>query len=221
MLCTFIVVAATFPAVVRGAQECDGGSMESSDVNEILNRINEMRSSVIQGNQKNGQGQEKLPAGKYMTQINWSCDLEKEAMGGTNADCSDPTAPSGKSGFYKKDSEDTFISASYYVENWLRRIEDFPLTDYKDGAVKYSGAISTKEFANLINPEATEIGCAFGSCSDSGDSMFTVYCLTNKDPLACSYDRGKCVKMQGQKKAFSFRAVLHQNKNFTNSFCYR
>ncbi|CAJ0600872.1 unnamed protein product [Cylicocyclus nassatus] len=190
MFCTAAyVVAAILPALVHGAPECDGGSMESTDVNDqILKTINERRSTVIKGNQKNGIGTETLPAGKYMNQIYWNCDLEKEAMAGLTADCADPAAVSGKSQIvtsdYYDDDEDV-PPLSVPVGTWLDRINDYALNEYKNGAVKYSGENAMTDFSNMINPKTTDIGCALGKCANEDkETKYQFYCLTNQPPVS-------------------------------------
>ncbi|VDK49781.1 unnamed protein product [Cylicostephanus goldi] len=176
-------VAPIIPAL-DGAPECDGGAMESTDINEILKYINERRSTVVQGNQRNGQRKDNLPAGKYMNQIYWNCDLEKETMEFSTDVCDYPEQTPQKSQAYHADYDydgEKVPSASSLVETWLGMVDNNALTEYGNGAVKYSEELNMADFVNLINPKTTDIGCAFGNCViEDGGSKYTFYCLTNQ-----------------------------------------
>ncbi|KAL6729624.1 hypothetical protein Aduo_000664 [Ancylostoma duodenale] len=71
---------------------------EKSDA--FIKKVNEHRLQMIEGNQNNGPaGNGNLPTGENVLEMEWSCELEKQAIEALNNTCPESSAapPHGKS----------------------------------------------------------------------------------------------------------------------------
>ncbi|EYC30776.1 hypothetical protein Y032_0004g1765 [Ancylostoma ceylanicum] len=180
--------------VVFATPQCQGGYLDQSTINTgVLNPINTARENVAKGNQQNGPNGTNLPSAKSMTQMSWSCELEQTAVKALeNGKCLE-TAPDsgGKASFFDNqyDYPATPISeilANAFNDNYLSQIKNNKLNVQSQGTVTstvtFNGPDNLKSYANLIRPEAKEIGCAFNRCT-SPEVKYTYYCILNTEDI--------------------------------------
>ncbi|CAJ0600880.1 unnamed protein product [Cylicocyclus nassatus] len=184
-------------ASVGEAAYCDQGKVEEDEVNKVLSIVNDRRSQVVRGDQQNGHSGSNLPPGKNMNQLYWSCDLENTAAKQLNGQCLENApapAPSDKSQIFSKDYfYEGFPqkSISEVLNSFLVIIDNAELSDTGED-VKVS-VETLREYANLINPETTEVGCTTTTCSSQEYTEYTIYCLTNQRSLEVGetiYEKG-------------------------------
>ncbi|RCN41459.1 hypothetical protein ANCCAN_12568, partial [Ancylostoma caninum] len=121
----------------------------------------------------------------------WNCDLEKQAIDTLAAGCYNhdnaPTAAGGKAqifdAFYPSRITADATSIRDFITLELDTIDYIALPGVNPGdtSIKYMGDAtdSLLPYFTLVQPSATQIGCAWRSCTLSGAQLIDVYCVLN------------------------------------------
>ncbi|EYC30790.1 hypothetical protein Y032_0004g1772 [Ancylostoma ceylanicum] len=185
-----LAVISLFPASCRGAKAfCAGGFIDKVTIDrDILATVNARRQALITGQQRNGRTGTKLPPAKGMTNVRWSCELERIANGVLGGGClSQPRF--NRQGladfFYSEYGPEYNYWAGKVLENalnaYLLQIDLYRL-DVPSGATKvsYNGNEQLRTYANLVRSRNTQIGCAINQCFFTRDQdLATMYCVLN------------------------------------------
>ncbi|EYC30755.1 hypothetical protein Y032_0004g1750 [Ancylostoma ceylanicum] len=168
------------------------GQLDKKTIDDgILAPVNARREALAQGTQKNGDTNTKLPPATSMTKLGWDCDLEKKAIEALGDKCADPGTAKPPANpdmladiFYPGydfggTAEEIFKDA---FNGYLSEIDvNNGLPVRTQGTVIsnpiYNGDPLLLNYANLVRPTNTKIGCAMQRCpSDLGD-LLTYYCV--------------------------------------------
>ncbi|EYB82956.1 hypothetical protein Y032_0346g3142 [Ancylostoma ceylanicum] len=191
---------------------CPNSPFDKEIIEEtVIGHFNDMRYRLLKGLQLNGpwQGKDKwtsetqgygkkLPKGKTMNELVWSCDFEKEAKAALNPKCTNdqPKAPNGKTGlFYKMDIDWDVPEITSAAWAWMEEIEKSAVRDnaISNKAVTFKDA-ALRQYLNLMRPSITKIGCAEVLCKEKGVNKYRAFCLTDQAPLKDNevvYEAGK------------------------------
>ncbi|RCN52447.1 SCP-like protein [Ancylostoma caninum] len=200
-----LVVASLLPALCEGqpvvliSPLCSGGHLDRGTINNgILNPVNYRRIQLAKNTQRNGLNGRPpfLPPATNMTELVWSCDLEKAAVNALGNGCQDPSRPKppdskgtanvfGAYPDYFLDDEVDAIFSQLLGEK-LSRIDKYDLPVHELGTVlslpKYNDNPKLLDYSNLVRATNTEIGCAMNRCPGPNRSI-TLYCLMNGKSL--------------------------------------
>ncbi|EYC43560.1 hypothetical protein Y032_0489g2364 [Ancylostoma ceylanicum] len=161
----------------KPAGDCRKNQIKFPEKDKYVNKINEYRKLMIDGQQKNGKDGGNLPTGENVAEMEWSCDLERKATDALNKKCNNEPVyhRSGTTIFYHPDNEQEAIDV------WLSEINNtnIDLHDNPEAYVKCRSKSELKNYCNLVRYDASRIGCAKKEC----DGKTAIICLTNKEPL--------------------------------------
>ncbi|EPB74246.1 SCP-like protein [Ancylostoma ceylanicum] len=170
---------------IPGAPLCGTGGVESSETTGIVKLINNRRTALVDGTQRNGNSGGKLPAAKLMNAITWSCALEQAAKDNVkNYSCDEnfpPGDPQGRAEFYQPDYEEQGKTIEQFISEEIDDIDTYALQDVGSASVKYKDDPYTRAYANLIRATTTQIGCTKKICTDI--QQYILYCITNQKSL--------------------------------------
>ncbi|KAL6732268.1 hypothetical protein Aduo_003044 [Ancylostoma duodenale] len=180
---------------------CPNSTFDKETIEEfVVGHINDQRYKLLRGLQLNGpwQGKDKwtaetqgygkkLPTGKTMNKLEWSCNLEKRAKAALDPKCTDvePNDPQGKTGlFYKMDIDWGVPELTSAAWAWMEQIEKFAVSDdaISDKQVTFKDH-ALREYLNLMRPSTKRIGCAEALCVENGVNKYRAFCITDKEPL--------------------------------------
>ncbi|EYC06807.1 hypothetical protein Y032_0074g903 [Ancylostoma ceylanicum] len=172
----FIMISAPF---------CSGGKAAKEQVNEVLKLVNDRRTLLVEGKQKNGNSGNQLPPAKGMTKIGWSCELEKAATKNLNSSC--PNVPpgdgKGRAEIIKTENNTSNENLATVMGKVLASI-DTKTFSYLDTPALHYTSFADANYANLVRSTTTELGCVFKTCPEGKGENYTLYCLTNQKPVA-------------------------------------
>ncbi|KAL6729582.1 hypothetical protein Aduo_000625 [Ancylostoma duodenale] len=190
MLCfslfIFAVVSSELlpPGAIRPPADCDKPKIFSEEMSKtFVKKINDRRRMMIDGEQKNGLTGANLPMGESVAEMEWSCELEKNAVAALKeaimaapknmCPIRPPTAPNGTTGLSETHEEG---SGRDPVDKWLSEMDvaDITLHPHPEAYVRCHG--KNRNYCNLVRHDASRIGCAETECAGKK----YVFCLTNK-----------------------------------------
>ncbi|EYC43564.1 hypothetical protein Y032_0489g2365 [Ancylostoma ceylanicum] len=207
--------------------ECEEKNINFPKHDEYVEKINEYRKIMVEGNQRNGNNG-KLPTGENVAEMEWSCELERKASETLQSCPTDSQLRTdGTTEFLhsKDDGRDP-------MDVWLSEINNtnIDLHEHPEAPVKCHG--KNRNYCNLVRYDASRIGCAKKEC----DGKTSVLCLTNKPPLqnedvlyywgrgacpigkcraptnGCNNDTGLCFQPQTTRKARAIKKKLFWKK---------
>ncbi|RCN36442.1 SCP-like protein [Ancylostoma caninum] len=169
----FIAVA-LFALSDAASYNC-GNPESSDDIRDLfLNFHNDARRRVAKGQEPNKQG--KLNPAKNMHKLSWNCEMEKKAQDHIKT-CSGGLVNFGSWGANTMSMGGSGLSnprpiIERILKMWWGKVQQVGLGPDN----KYpGGALYT--FGNMVNSEATEIGCAYKVC---GGNKMQVFCFYNE-----------------------------------------
>ncbi|KIH56966.1 SCP-like protein, partial [Ancylostoma duodenale] len=176
---------------------CDGAELYGAEIFDyILDPVNNERTNLVDGTQKNGNSGQNLPPAKGMTRLDWDCDLEREAIKTVNSACFDyvdePPVTKNQAQVYLVSYADGLPNSPVVMETLFKQtlaeIDNNALAGVTPGAsqVIYKPDIveNLLNYFTLMRPTNTRIGCAWRKCTNvDGDDMINVYCRLNSQQL--------------------------------------
>ncbi|EPB69044.1 hypothetical protein ANCCEY_11861 [Ancylostoma ceylanicum] len=197
----FLLPVASSQTQAQVPMICPNSPFEKEYIDDyVVGKINDERYALLAGLTLNGpwQGRDKwtpetqgygkkLPKGKTMNNLVYSCELEKEADAALNHTCSynEPNAPAGKTGiFYSMDIDWDVPEMMSAAWAWMEEIEHFAVSDHaiSDKAVTFHD-LAIRQYLNLMRSNITKIGCAEALCKENGLNKYRAYCLIDQPPL--------------------------------------
>ncbi|EYC32517.1 hypothetical protein Y032_0003g1625 [Ancylostoma ceylanicum] len=159
---------------------CPGNGLTDDQRKQLIRQHNNVRRIIARGNAKNHNGV-KLPAGKNMYQMKYSCQLEQAAIDATGAACSaslpDPQKYGQNIQVYVEPSvmalpKDDLLKDA--VKQWYLPVLYYGLRN-KDN--KFTDP-RLYTFANLAYSKNTLFGCHYAKCQNPGRIVVT--CMYDK-----------------------------------------
>ncbi|RCN41451.1 SCP-like protein [Ancylostoma caninum] len=182
----FIALVTSILAVLcQGAPTCGTGGVEESETSAVVRLINERRTALVDGTQRNGETGQNLPPAKSMNAITWSCDLEKVTQEGLKSHSCDsnfpPVDPQGRAQLYTSADNEYESTVEEFIASRVDLIDSNALKDVGPNSVKYTDATATSEYSNVMRATTTQIACTKKVCTDI--NMYVIYCITNQKAL--------------------------------------
>ncbi|EYC30048.1 hypothetical protein Y032_0005g2416 [Ancylostoma ceylanicum] len=191
-----LAIASLLPALCEATAFCATGQLTETQINDyVINPVNRRRDTLAAGNQKNGESGANLPPAQGMTQIKWNCDLEKRAIDALAPGCythdNAPTSPDGKAqifdAYYTSRITGDVTALRDFIDLQLGTIDyqALPGVNPTDSTVKYVGDAtdSLLPYFTLVQPAATEIGCAWKACTITSSPLVDLYCVLNSQQI--------------------------------------
>ncbi|KHJ98468.1 SCP-like protein [Oesophagostomum dentatum] len=185
------IVLLTLLTYANAAASCQNSKLKDGEADLILKEINEARTKVRRGEQRNGYSGKNLPAAISLPDLvdhfqEWSCELEEEAYQYMDGICTGANKVdlNGKATITHGDYEEFFIPR--ILNKHLTAADFTELKSVEGGNVVYSAEGEIKGFANLMRAEATGIGCARYGCPDPQapqGAFYAMVCLTDQQDI--------------------------------------
>ncbi|KHJ93619.1 SCP-like protein, partial [Oesophagostomum dentatum] len=173
--------------VVAASTYCEGGKVTEAAVQQVLNVINTRRSTLAKGQQTNGYNGAKLPYGKNIMKVEWSCTLEKTAASFMDGTCNHtPRAPpAGSTLIGNSDYNDILQGGDNDLSTILGALLgtiDHEELSIGSASVTYSTTTGPhlRPYVNLARADVTSIGCVLEHCGTGAEANHSIYCLTDK-----------------------------------------
>ncbi|EPB74248.1 hypothetical protein ANCCEY_06677 [Ancylostoma ceylanicum] len=149
--------------------------------------------------------------GKMILLLYWNCDLEKQAIDTLAKGCythdNPPTTTDGKAqifeGFYPQGGTADSTILKTFIAGALQYIDYMELEGVNpgDSTVIYKGNSidSLLPYFTLMQPTATEIGCAYRQCTETTSGLINTYCILNsKSVKAMKPTKANLARVQQQ-----------------------